>query len=103
MKMSKIPRMQKISGAVAVQVYVGKIPSPEDPPKVLVAFKKVILQAGESINATMFMSKLDIAVYDENCGKWFIRGGVYMFMVGKSAGNILVHSEVAIPDGAYDL
>ncbi|KAH7011017.1 thermostable beta-glucosidase B [Ilyonectria destructans] len=74
-----------VKGATAVQVYVGgKSPSPNDPLKVLVGFKKVMLEPGTSSAVDLTVKARDFAFWDEGRHEWVVEAGDYNFSVGRS-------------------
>lgn len=84
-------------GAVAVQLYVGAAaPQPEDPVKALVGFAKVALDAGESKIAEVPVRARDFAFWSEAEARWFVRGGEYVFSVGRSAAEMVASERVVV-------
>lgn len=79
------------TGAVAarqvVQLYVGYPKAAEEPPKLLRAFEKVELAAGENCTVSMTVREEDLKVWNEATDWKFIHG-TYDFMLGFSSGDI---------------
>lgn len=71
-----------------VQLYVGYPEAAREPPKLLRAFEKVELAAGESSTVTLAVREDDLGVWDETTEEWSLVGGTYEFMLGFSAGDI---------------
>lgn len=86
-----------IKGALAVQVYVGpEAPGPEDPIKTLVAFSKITLDSSSSEVMEFQVQARDFASWDEQRHMWVVRGGNYVFTVGKSSADPTVSSLIAV-------
>lgn len=74
------------AGAVVVQLYVGKeTPNAEGPVKILAAFDKVRLQAGESSVAQLPSTMRDFAQFDETGQEWVVEEGTYIVYAGQHA------------------
>lgn len=99
----KVANTGSVAGATAVQVYVGSATtSSDDPVKALAAFKKVTVQSGERATVILPVGVRDFASFDEAARKWIVWGGEYRFMVGKSAGDIVLESRVAVAQKTFD-
>jgi beta-glucosidase len=78
------------TGAEVVQVYARDLDASVDrPPKQLVGFEKVWLQAGESTEVRITIKAEDLAFYDETPGKRDVESGEFELLVGKSSREIL--------------
>lgn len=99
----KVKNTGAVAGATAVQVYVGSAEQTSDNPiKVLVAFSKVKVAPGETATVELPARSRDFATYDEKAKKWVVKGGKYKFMVGKSAGEIVLEHQIAVSDKSYN-
>ena len=86
-----------LSGAVAVQIYVGSsAPVPENPIKVLVAFSKTTLDAGESRVVKLTVKARDFASWSEEKQKWVVEAGDYSFSLGRNAADLVSTAKVAV-------
>lgn len=78
-----------IAGATVVQLYAGrKQQSSEHPVKILVAFKKVHLEAGEQKEVGLPVALRDIAYFDEASKGWKVERGQYELSFGQSTAHI---------------
>ncbi|KAF4125013.1 beta-glucosidase [Geosmithia morbida] len=99
----KLSNTGKVAGATAVQIYVGAADKPsDDPVKVLAAFAKVHVEPGESKTVSLPVTVREFASFDEASRKWVIKGGDYNFMAGKSAGEIVQETKVAVKAQSFD-
>lgn len=79
-----------VAGAVLVQLYVGRLEHSADHPiKVLAAFDKVHLEAGQKKVVRLAIETKDCAYFDENLQKWRLDGGEYKVSLGSSSAEIL--------------
>lgn len=77
------------AGAEAVQFYVGQVsPSVVRPVKELKAFRKVLLEAGESRQIRVELPVADFAFYDEKAGAWVVESDKYILSCGASADDV---------------
>jgi beta-glucosidase len=72
-------------GAEIAEVYVALPVSADEPPKRLVGWSKVTLNAGESKEVTVSVDRKYLSIYDESAGGWKLVPGSYTFMVGGSS------------------
>lgn len=76
-------------GAETVQVYVreekSRLPRPE---KELVAFEKVVLEAGETRHLRIRLDQYAVGYFDTAIGRWIAEEGRFEVLVGASAGDI---------------
>ncbi|KAF2645487.1 hypothetical protein P280DRAFT_503631 [Massarina eburnea CBS 473.64] len=78
-----------LAGATVIQVYVGRAQqSAEHPIKVLVAFKKVFLEAGQEQSVEFEIAQKDFAYFDEASGAWTLDRGSYEFWFGQSTTDV---------------
>ena len=86
-----------LSGAVALQIYVGSSqPVPENPIKVLVAFSKTALDAGDSRVIDLTVKARDFASWSEKEHKWVIEAGDYNFSLGRNATDLVSTARVVV-------
>ena len=83
-------------GADIAQVYASLPPSTGEPPKRLVAWSKVRLNPGESIQVTLPVDPKYLSVYDEAQRGWRLVPGSYTIFVGRSSRDMLQQQEVTI-------
>lgn len=79
-----------------VQLYVGYPEAAEEPPKLLRAFEKVELAAGESSMVMLRVEEDDLRVWNETTEGWSLVSGTYEFMLGFSAGDIKLSKSVEL-------
>ena len=75
-------------GEEIAEVYAALPASVGEPPKRLVAWDKVHLNAGESKEVSVPARTLYLSVYDEGSDSWKLVPGSYSFMVGGSSQNL---------------
>lgn len=93
----KVNNAGSLAGAVALQIYVGSSkPVPEDPIKVLAAFSKTTLDAGESRVVDLTVKARDFASWSEKEHKWVIEAGDFNFSLGKNAVDLVSTVKVAV-------
>jgi len=87
----------KREGAEVVQVYVRDVaPDVDRPVKELKAFKKVMLQAGETQVVRMLLKKDAFTYYDDGKKAWTLRPGTYALHVGGSSNDIRLTKMVEV-------
>jgi beta-glucosidase len=84
------------AGAEIAQVYAALPASAGEPPKRLVAWSKVRLNAGESKQVSLTVDPLYLDVYDENASAWKLVPGSYAFMVGASSEDLPLQQKVTL-------
>lgn len=84
------------AGAEIAQVYAALPPSAGEPPKRLVAWSKVRLNAGESKLVSLTIDPLYLDVYDENTSAWKLVPGGYTFMAGASSQDLPLQQKVTL-------
>jgi beta-glucosidase len=75
-------------GAEVVQLYVGFPQGAGEPPKVLKAFAKVELDAGERTTVALRLDRRDLSVWSDAGDRWVSPAGRYTLMVGDSSRDI---------------
>lgn len=90
---STLSNIGEVDARQVVQLYVGYPEAADEPPKLLRAFEKVELAAGEATAVYLTVAKEDLKVWTESSGWNFVHGN-YTFMIGFSAGDI--HSSQSI-------
>lgn len=91
---STLSNVGDVAARQVVQLYVGYPEAAAEPPKLLRAFEKVELAAGDSANVTLTVKKDDLMVWDETSEDWSLVGGTYDFMLGFSAGDIRLSASI---------
>lgn len=84
---STLSNIGEVDAKQVVQLYVGYPEAADEPPKLLRAFAKVELAAGESTAVSLTVENEDLKVWTESSG-WTLVHGNYTFMIGFSAGDI---------------
>ena len=75
-------------GAEIAEVYAALPASAGEPPKRLVGWNKVPLNAGESRTVSVTVDPQYLSVYDEGSDSWKVIPGTYTFMVGGSSQDL---------------
>ncbi|KAK8113188.1 beta-glucosidase [Apiospora sp. TS-2023a] len=86
----------RVDARQVVQLYVGYPEQAHEPPKLLKGFEKVALGAGESAMVDLRVDTNDLKVWDAEADGWVFVNGTYDFMLGFSAGDILLHQELSL-------
>ena len=76
------------AGAEIAEVYAAVPASAGEPPKRLVGWDKLHLNAGESKEVSVSVRPLYLSVYDEGSNSWKVVPGSYTFMVGGSSRSL---------------
>lgn len=76
------------AGAEIAEAYAALPASAGEPPKRLVGWDKVHLNAGESKEVSVAVRPLYLSIYDEGSNDWKLVPGSYTFMVGGSSQNL---------------
>ncbi|HEX8763534.1 MAG TPA: glycoside hydrolase family 3 C-terminal domain-containing protein, partial [Candidatus Acidoferrum sp.] len=76
------------AGAEIAEVYAALPASAGEPPKRLVGWDKVHLNAGESKEVSLPVRSLYLSIYDEGSNSWKLVPGSYTFMVGGSSQSL---------------
>ena len=85
----KVSNTGKTDGKEVVQIYVGKPESEiKRPKKVLAAFTKVELKAGESLRMELALEPEAFTYYDEEKQEFVVEPGTYQIYAGKSVSDI---------------
>jgi beta-glucosidase len=82
------------AGAEIAQIYAALPPEAGEPPKRLVGWSKVQLNAGESRDVSVSVKPKFLSVYDEAQDGWRLVPGSYTFMVGGSSQNLPLHQSI---------
>lgn len=99
----KVGNAGGVEGGIAVQLYVGNAEtSAENPIKQLAAFRKVTVKPGETQTVELPVRSRDFAHFDVSAQKWVVKGGVYNFMIGRSAADVVLASKKEVKEKAYD-
>lgn len=76
------------AGAEIAQVYATLPSSAQEPPKRLVGWSKVQLEAGEKKTVTVEIDPKYLSIYDEQKDGWSLLPGEYTLLVGGSSQNL---------------
>jgi len=87
----------KREGAEIVQVYVGLPPAANEPPKRLVAWRKIRLAPGEQKTVALTLEPKFLSIFNEQKDAWELLPGQYKFFVGGSSRNTPLTTLVAKP------
>lgn len=78
------------AGAETVQLYIRDVESSvERPFKELKAFRKVVLQPGETQQVSLTIDKSALSFYDDKAADWTAEPGDFEALIGPSAGQIV--------------
>ena len=83
-------------GEEIAEVYAALPPSAGEPPKRLVGWSKVRLNAGESKQVTVSVVPKYLSIYDEAGDAWKLVPGTYTFMVGGSSRDLPLAERVRL-------
>jgi len=86
----KVTNTGKVPGSQVIQVYIGRCfeAAQPTPIKQLVAFKKVFLDANETIRVSIPFDLKDVAWYNTDKGDWILEEGEYKVFIGSSVTDI---------------
>jgi len=76
------------AGEEIAEVYAALPAAAGEPPKRLVGWDKVHLNAGESKEVSMAVKTFYLSIYDEASNSWKLVPGTYTLMVGGSSQNL---------------
>jgi len=85
------------SGAEAAQVYASLPASAQEPPKRLVGFTKVNLDAGEKQTITVEIDPQYLSIFDESKNAWTLVAGDYTILVGGSSQDLPLQAVIHLP------
>jgi beta-glucosidase len=78
----------KRAGQEVAQVYLSLPATAGEPPKRLIGWEKVELQAGESKTVTLKIDPLYLSIFDAATDRWTIVPGEYKVMAGSSSAEL---------------
>jgi beta-glucosidase len=84
------------AGAEIAEVYAALPPDAGEPPKRLVGWSKVKLQAGESKEVTVNVDSAYLSIFDEASDSWKMPPGSYSFMAGGSSQDLPLVQNVTL-------
>ena len=84
------------AGAEIAEVYVSLPASVGEPPKRLVGWSKVQLNAGESREVSVSVTAKYLSIFDEATDGWKLVPGDYTFMVGGSSQDLPLSAKVSM-------
>jgi beta-glucosidase len=82
------------AGAEIAEVYAALPASAGEPPKRLVGWSKLNLNAGESKQVSLNITPLYLSIYDEASDSWKLVPGSYTFMAGGSSQSLPLVTKV---------
>ncbi|KAF3041394.1 hypothetical protein E8E12_009532 [Didymella heteroderae] len=85
-----------VAASEVVQLYVSYPESAQEPPKLLKAFVKVHLAAGQSTDILLQVLIDDLRIWSEQKEDWDLSHGEYSFLVGFSASDIKVEEKMVL-------
>jgi beta-glucosidase len=83
-------------GMEIAQIYAALPAETGEPPKRLVGFSKVRLNAGESKEVSVSIDPMYLSVYDEGTESWKLAPGGYSFMAGGSSQDLPLVQKVSL-------
>src|ERR1700737_3344709 len=83
-------------GAEIAEVYAALPAEAGEPPKRLVGWSKVKLQAGESKEVTVNIDSAYLSIFDEASESWKMTPGAYSFMAGGSSQDLPLVQKIAL-------
>jgi beta-glucosidase len=83
-------------GAEIAEVYAALPAEAGEPPKRLVGWSKVKLQAGESKEVTLDINGAYLSIFDEASDSWRMVPGTYLFMVGGSSQDLPLVEKITL-------
>jgi beta-glucosidase len=84
------------SGAEIAEVYASLPASANEPPKRLVGFSKVKLEAGEKKTVTVEIDPKYLSIFDEAKDAWTLLPGDYTILVGGSSQNLPLKATITV-------
>ena len=84
------------AGAEVAEVYASLPATAAEPPKRLVAFRKVKLNAGESKAVSIEVDQKYLSIFNVEQNAWQLLPGDYGFMVGGSSQDLPLKQSVAL-------
>ncbi|HEY8715486.1 MAG TPA: glycoside hydrolase family 3 C-terminal domain-containing protein [Candidatus Acidoferrum sp.] len=83
-------------GTEIAQVYAALPADAGEPPKRLVGWSKVHLDAGESREVSVSIDPLYLSIFEESSDSWKIPSGEYSFMAGGSSQDLPLKQKIAM-------
>ncbi len=84
------------AGSEITEVYAALPEEAGEPPKRLVGWAKVPLNAGENKETTITMDNKYLSIYDESIEGWKLVPGTYTFMVGGSSRDLPLSAKITL-------
>ena len=85
-----------VPGTEIAEVYAALPPEAGEPPKRLVGWSKVQLNAGESKEVSVSVDPAYLSIYDEATDSWKLVPGSYSFMVGGSSQELPLAQKITL-------
>jgi len=84
------------AGAEIAEVYAALPANAQEPPKRLVGWSKVKLNAGEKKTVTVEIDPKYLSIFDEQKGGWTLVPGAYTILVGGSSQSLPLKAAVSL-------
>lgn len=84
------------AGVEIAEVYAALPASANEPPKRLVGWSRVALNAGESKEVTLSIDPMYLSIFDETANQFKMVPGSYTFMAGGSSQSLPLHRSVKL-------
>ena len=84
------------AGSEIAEVYVSMPQEAGEPPKRLVGWAKLPLNAGESEGTTVTIDNKYLSIYDESIESWKLMPGTYTFLIGGSSQDLPLSAKVTL-------
>jgi beta-glucosidase len=84
------------AGVEIAQIYASLPASAGEPPKRLVGWSRVPLEAGESKKVKVTIDAKYLSIFDEATNSWKLLPGVYTFRVGSSSRDLALTTTIAV-------
>ncbi len=84
------------AGGEIAEIYAALPESAREPPKRLVGWSNIHLNAGESKEVTVNVDSKYLSIYDEAQDGWRLVPGIYTFMVGGSSKDLPLHEALSL-------
>ncbi len=85
------------AGEEVAEVYAALPTNTDEPPKRLVGWSKVQLNAGESKQVRITIPQLYLSIYNAQKNGWELASGSYTFMVGGSSAELPLTEKITLP------
>jgi beta-glucosidase len=93
---ASLKNVGKVAARQVVQLYVAYPEEAMEPPKLLRAFQKYELEAGESVPVELAVAIEDLKVWDRKTKMWKLVRGEYTFILGFSSRDIRIGKKIVV-------